>query len=124
MTALAPQWLQDLFSTLRGRVRSRTAFGGDPNAPVGVFTAANAMEGELVRALLESEGVPAYVGGTALSDVYGLQVGPLARVQVYAPRSVASRAQQIIAERHLRPEMNVEWLEEAWEEEDDGGDEA
>ncbi len=112
------QWLHDFLSGARTRARSH---GGDPNKPVEVFTATNAMEAELVRALLESEGIPAHTGGTALSDVYGLQVGPLAEVKVFTIKAFTERAQQIIDERYLEDD-DEEWeLEDAWDKEDTGG---
>ena len=121
MTTSVTQWFHDFLSGIRPRTQARTVHGGDENKPVEVFTAANAMEAELVRALLESEGIPAHVGGTALSDVYGLQVGPLAEVKVFAIKALAARAQQIIDERYLEVD-DAEWeVEDAWDKEDTGG---
>ena len=121
MTTFVRQWLHDFLNGIRPRTQARTAHGGVPNKPVEVFTAANAMEAELVRALLESEGIPAHTGGTALSDVYGLQVGPLAEVKVFTIEAFTERAQQIIDERYLEVD-DAEWeFEDAWDKEHTGG---
>ena len=121
MTTSMTQWLRDLLGGIRTRTQARAAHGGDPNKPVEVFTATNAMEAELVRALLESEGIPAHTGGTALSGVYGLQVGPLAEVKVFTIKAFTERAQQIIDERYLEA-GDAEWeFEDARDKEDTGG---
>ncbi|RME84298.1 MAG: DUF2007 domain-containing protein [Caldilineae bacterium] len=101
MSTLVANWIHGLLKGVSQRVRSKTTYGGDRQQPVAIYTAANAMEANLVKALLESEGIPAFVAGTAMSDIYGLQVGPLAEVKVYVVKALAPRAAQIIAERHL-----------------------
>jgi len=116
MTTQLTQWLNKLFG---GKAQSRSAHGGSENMPVEVFAATNAMEAEAVRAMLESEGIPAHTGGTALSDVYGLQVGPL--VKVFTVAALAERAQQIIEERYLEAD-GAEWeFEDGWDKEDTDG---
>ncbi len=117
MTTQLTQWLNKLFG---GKPQSRSAHGGE-NMPVEVFAATNAMEAEAVRAMLESEGIPAHTGGTALSDVYGLQVGPLAEVKVFTVAALAERAQQIIEERYLEAD-DAEWeFEDGWDEKNTEG---
>ncbi len=114
MMTSVTQWLNKLFG---GGSQPRSAHGGSGNIPVEVYAATNAMEAEAVRALLESEGIPAHTGGTALSDVYGLQIGPLAEVKVFTTADLAERAQQIIDERYLEAE-DAEWeFEDGWDEE-------
>ena len=89
--------------------------------PVEVYAATNAMEAEAVRAMLESEGIPAHTGGTALSDTFGLQVGPLAEVKVFTVAAQAERAQQIIDDRYLQAD-GAEWeFEDGWDREDSDG---
>ncbi len=124
MTTIVSQWLQGLFQGVRERTKSRTVYGGDRQEPVVVYTAANAMEANLVRALLESEGVPSFTSGAALSDVYGLTLGPAAEVEVYVVKALAPKAQQIIDERYL--ETVEAWEDDGYVDEDDvwGGDEA
>lgn len=104
MTTQLTQWLNKL---LGGRTQSSEAHAGE-NVPVEVYTATNAMEAEAVRAMLESEGVPAHTGGTALSDTFGLQVGPLAEVKVFTTAALAERAEQIIEERYLETD-GADW---------------
>ncbi len=66
-----------------------------------IYTAANAMEADLVIALLASESIPAFATGGALSQSFGLQIGPMAEVNVLVASSSAGRARQIVEERHL-----------------------
>ena len=79
---------------------AQTAFGGDPQEPVVIYKAANAMEADLVIALLASESIPAFATGGALSQNFGLQIGPMAEVNVVVASSLAGRARQIVEERH------------------------
>ncbi|MCP4166416.1 MAG: DUF2007 domain-containing protein [Chloroflexi bacterium] len=111
MTTIVSQWLQGLFRGVRERTQPRTAYGGDRQKPVVVYTAANAMEANLVKALLESEGIPSFTSGAALSDVYGLTLGPLAEVKVHVVKALAPKARQIIDERYLD-------TAEAWEDDE------
>ena len=112
------QWLNKL---LGGKTQSSEAHAGE-NVPVEVYTATNAMEAEAVRAMLESEGIPAHTGGTALSDVYGLQIGSLAEVKVFTNAAHAERAEQIIEERYLEAD-SAEWeFEDGWDREENEGD--
>ena len=66
-----------------------------------IYTAANAMEADLVIALLASESIPAFATGGALSQSFGLQIGPMAEVSVLVASSLAGPARQIVEERHL-----------------------
>ena len=83
-------------------------FGGEDKEPQVVYTAANAMEADLVVALLGSEGIQAFTSGEALGAVYGLQVGPLAEVQVLTAASLAERAREIISEHYLEDEEEAD----------------
>jgi hypothetical protein len=122
MTTQVTQWLNKLLSGIGGKTQTGSAHGGGENMPVEVYTATNAMEAEAVRAMLESEGIPAHTGGTALSDVYGLQIGPLAEVKVFTVAALAERAQQIIDERYLEAD-GAEWeFEDGWDKDDIEGD--
>ena len=113
MTTQFTQWLHKLL----GRTQADAMYGGNENMPTEVYTATNAMEAEAVRALLESEGIPAHTGGTALSDTFGLQVGPLAEVKVFTIAAQAERAQLIIDDRYLES-GDAEWeLDDGWDDE-------
>ena len=117
MSALSLSWLRGFWRAAKAKTVARVGFGSDPNQPVVVYRAANAMEAALVVALLDSEGIPAITSGESVGSVYGFQFGPLAEVQVLVKRALAPRARQIIEERHLGLEEE-EHQEETWAAED------
>lgn len=82
------------------QVQTRVAHGG-PVDPVLVYTAANAIEADLVIALLTSENIPAFATGATLSQTYGMVVGPLAEVKIWVAAALAERARHVIETRHL-----------------------
>ena len=75
---------------------SATTGGGSENEPVVVWQAANTMEAHVVKGRLESEGIPAYVRSEALSAIYGLTAGGLARADVLVPGLLAEQALAIL----------------------------
>ena len=75
---------------------SVTTGGSSENEPVVVWQAANTMEAHVVKGRLESEGIPAYVRSEALSAIYGLTAGGLARADVLVPGLLAEQALQIL----------------------------
>lgn len=75
---------------------SVTTGGGSENEPVVVWQAANTMEAHVVKGRLESEGIPAYVRSEALSAIYGLTAGHLARADVLVPGLLADQALEIL----------------------------
>lgn len=79
---------------------TQTGFGGRQEPQV-VYIARNSFEADLIIALLDSEGIPAYAAGAAASQAFGLALGPLAEVRVFVSAAHAQRAEQIVAERHL-----------------------
>nr|MBP8292311.1 DUF2007 domain-containing protein [Caldilineaceae bacterium] len=56
----------------------------------------NPMEAQVVKGRLESEGIPAYVRSEALSAIYGLTAGGLARADVLVPGLLAEQALAIL----------------------------
>ncbi|MDW8268725.1 MAG: DUF2007 domain-containing protein [Anaerolineae bacterium] len=88
------------------RVQTRAAHGG-PAEPVLVYTAVNAIEADLVIALLTSEDIPAFATGATLSQTYGMVVGPLAEVNIWVSAALAERARRLIETRHLRGEEST-----------------
>lgn len=102
MTTLVSTRLRSFLAGRRASAQAaaRASFGGDQE-PVVVYTATNAMEADLVVALLASEDIPAFPVGASLSQAYGLQIGPLAEVRILVAHGLAPRARQIIEERHL-----------------------
>lgn len=79
-----------------GQTASVTTGGGSENEPVVVWQAANPMEAQVVKGRLESEGIPAYVRSEALSAIYGLTAGGLARADVLVPGLLAEQALAIL----------------------------
>ncbi len=73
-----------------------TSGGPVETGPVVVWEAANRMEAEIVRARLESEGIPAVIRGEALGNVYGLTMGGLAAADVLVPAPLADKAIEIL----------------------------
>ena len=61
MTARVTQWLRGLWLRTRSASPAKTAHGGSRQEPVVVYVAANVMEAEMIKALLASEGIDAFV---------------------------------------------------------------
>ncbi len=89
---------------LCARSQTRAARGGPVAEPVPIYTATNAIEADLVMALLHSEGLPAFTTGATLNQTYGMVVGALAEVKIWVPAPLVAQAQQVIMTRHLRSE--------------------
>jgi len=92
-------WLRGIFQRTE-QPSAKTAYGGEHQEPVVVYTAANRMEADLVIALLASEGIPAFASSESLGQVYGLQVGPLAFVDVVVAAAMAESATIVIEQRY------------------------
>ena len=75
---------------------SVTTGGGSSQEPVVVWEAANLMEAQVVKARLESEGIPAFVRSEALGAIYGLTAGSLARADVLVPGPLADQAIELL----------------------------
>lgn len=73
-----------------------TTGGKSDQEPVVVWEAANAMEANIVRGRLESEGIPAIVRADAASQIFGLTTGGLARAEVLVPAPLADKAIEIL----------------------------
>lgn len=82
--------------TEAGATASATTGGGSEHEPVVVWEAANVMEAHVVKGRLESEGIPAIIRGEALSTIYGLTAGGLARTEVLVPAPLADQALDIL----------------------------
>lgn len=61
-----------------------------------VYVANGKLEGDSVRILLESFGIPAFVNQESAGAVYGLSVGPLGEVEVVVPMQYIADAKKII----------------------------
>lgn len=96
MTARVTQWLRGLWLRARSASPAKTAHGGSRQEPVVVYVAANVMEAEMIKALLASEGIDAFVTNTGVGQAYGLQIGKLAEARVLVTAALAPRARAII----------------------------
>jgi len=95
-TEALPGWFRRKADTGQTASASVTTGGGSENEPVVVWQAANTMEAHVVKGRLESEGIPAYVRSEALSAIYGLTAGHLARADVLVPGLLADQALEIL----------------------------
>jgi hypothetical protein len=77
--------------------------GGSDNEPVVVWEAANALEAQVVKGRLESEGIPAIVRGEALGAIYGLTTGGLAATDVLVPAPLAQKALELLGVEEAEP---------------------
>jgi hypothetical protein len=75
---------------------SVTTGGGSSQEPVVVWEAANMMEAQVVKARLESEGIPAFIRSEAAGVIYGLTAGSLARADVLVPGPLADKAVDLL----------------------------
>ena len=83
-------------ATASAATASVTTGGGSSQEPVVVWEAANLMEAQVVKARLESEGIPAFVRTEALGVIYGLTAGGLARADVLVPGPLAEQAFELL----------------------------
>ncbi len=92
------------WSRWRNPIQACAARGGPVAEPVPIYTATNAIEADLVMALLNSEGVPAFTTGATLNQTYGMVMGALAEVKIWVPAPLVAQARHLITTRHLRTE--------------------
>lgn len=73
--------------------------GGEqhPGAPVEVYRAANMLEAQVVKGLLESNDIPVILTGESLGTTLAVSVGMLAEVRVMVPEPLAPRAVELLA---------------------------
>lgn len=77
-----------------------TTTGSDVQAgpPVEIYRALNEMEAQVIKGLLESNGIPVLLQHEAISTVMGMAFGPLAEVAVLVPEPLADKAVALLAE--------------------------
>jgi hypothetical protein len=63
---------------------------------ITVYKAANQIEAELIKGLLESEDIPALLKYESLGQVYGLTVDGLGQVDVQVPVKYSKDAEDLI----------------------------
>ena len=61
-----------------------------------IYKAANQIEAELIKGMLESEGIPALLKYESLGQVYGLTVDGLGQVEVQVPTKYVQDAENLI----------------------------
>ena len=86
---------------------------GEDEAPRWVVIAiVSAIEAEVMRSKLESEGIPCLLQREAAGSVFGITIGPLGEVRVLVPEPLADRAFDLLNEGEM------DETDEALEEED------
>jgi hypothetical protein len=58
------------------------------------------LEAEILRGLLEANGIEVWLSGESAAAAIGLGVGPLARVQILVLAEQADEAARMLADRH------------------------
>ena len=61
-----------------------------------VITVQGELQAEVLRGLLEAQGIPAYLSQEGVARAYGLGVGPLSEVDVMVPNDFLAAAQKVI----------------------------
>jgi ribose 5-phosphate isomerase B len=72
--------------------------------PVTVYVAANQLEAQVIRSLLESEGIPATLRYESVGLVYGLTVDGMGETRVLVPARLQSEAERVISLHQSPPE--------------------
>lgn len=54
------------------------------------------LDAQLLKAALESEGIPVLLQGETTSQAFGIWVGDIGRIQIFVPQSCAQEAQAIL----------------------------
>lgn len=61
-----------------------------------IYRAANQIEAEIIRGMLESNGIPALLKYESLGQIYGLTVDGLAQVEVQVPQKYIQDAENLL----------------------------
>lgn len=61
-----------------------------------IYTANGQLDAEMIRIFLESHGIKAELFRESVGSVYGLTVGPLGEVKIFAPAEQAADAAEIL----------------------------
>jgi hypothetical protein len=61
-----------------------------------VTTVQGELQAEVVRGLLEAQGVPVHLSQEGVARAYGLGVGPLSEVEIMVPENYLAAAQEVI----------------------------
>jgi Putative prokaryotic signal transducing protein len=69
----------------------------EENKLVHVYTVMGPLQGEMIRAFLESKGITVMISEESAGRAYGIQVGAMGEAQVYVPETQAEEAKEILA---------------------------
>jgi len=69
-----------------------------PEEYVVVYTANGQLEGQMIRAFLESHGIQVLAYEESVGMTYGLTITPLGQVDIRVPEAQVEEAQQILAD--------------------------
>lgn len=94
---LAGGLLRRLEERARAAVTAVTG-GGRSSELVEVYRAANELEAQVVKGLLETNDIPVLLQGESLRTALAVAVGPLAEVRVLVPAPLAQQAQDLLAQ--------------------------
>ena len=61
-----------------------------------ITTIQGELQAELIRGLLEAQGIPTQLSQEGLGRVYGLGVGPLAEVDILVPADLKAAATEVL----------------------------
>ncbi len=65
--------------------------------PVQVYLAGNHLEADVVRGLLESEGIPAILQYDSVGVIYGLTIDGLGETRILVPAPLEEKARRLLA---------------------------
>jgi hypothetical protein len=69
----------------------------EENKLVHVYTVLGRLQGEMIRAFLESKGITVMVSEESAGLAYGIETGVMGAAQVYVPEAQAAEAKEILA---------------------------
>ncbi len=92
------RWLWALLSHGANRAEATplARAGGEGRSRLTVIFTGNITEAQVVRGLLESNGLPATVQAESIAAVLGVVIGPLAEARVLVPEPLAERARSLL----------------------------
>ena len=64
---------------------------------IAIITVQGELQAELLRGLLEAQGITVQLSQEGVARVYGFSVGPLAEVDILVPENQTSIAEEVIA---------------------------
>ena len=67
-----------------------------------ITTVSGELQADLLRGLLEAEGIKVFLNQEGAGKVYGLAMGPLGEVQVLVPENQSEVARQIVDDYYAR----------------------